>query len=171
MLARSTGADRGTDVIGESDHCQGKPAITVESVRNFFSAPSGRGIAVRLLVSVLLFSSAVTLTLTALELYLDYKRDVAAIDVRLDEIQRGYVQNGIAKRRTDMRPLSSPSTMPSPKTGGSAEALLFRRCTIHQGPAWQGTWKAALRTSAPNATPACGSRHIRTAAHHPWSAV
>jgi PAS domain S-box-containing protein len=80
-------------VIGESDHRQGKPAITLESVRSFFSAPSGRGIAVRLLVSVLLFSSAVTLTLTALELYLDYKRDIAAIDARLDEIQEGYAES------------------------------------------------------------------------------
>jgi PAS domain S-box-containing protein len=85
--------DEGIDVIGESDHRQGKPAITLESVRGFFSAPSGRGIAVRLLVSVLLFSSAVTLTLTALELYLDYKRDIAAIDVRLDEIQEGYAES------------------------------------------------------------------------------
>lgn len=80
-------------MIGESDHYQGKPAITLESVRRFFSAPFGRGIAVRLLVSVLLFSSAVTLTLTALELYLDYKRDVAAIDVRLDQIQQGYAES------------------------------------------------------------------------------
>jgi PAS domain S-box-containing protein len=85
--------DEGTDVIGESDRFQGKPAIALESVRSFFSAPSGGGIAVRLLVSVLLFSSAVTLTLTALELYLDYKRDVAAIDVRLDEIQQGYAES------------------------------------------------------------------------------
>ena len=73
-------------MIGESHHCHGRPAIALESIRNFFSAPSDRGIAVRLLVSVLLFSSAVTLTLTALQLYLDYKRDVAAVDVRLDEI-------------------------------------------------------------------------------------
>jgi len=80
-------------VIGESDHCQGRPAIAFESVRSFFSAPAGGGIAVRLLVSVLLFSSAVTLTLTALELYLDYKRDVAAVDVRLDEIQQGYAES------------------------------------------------------------------------------
>ena len=85
--------DEGTDVIGESDHCQSKPAIALEGVRGFFSAPFGRGIAFRLLVSVLLFSSAVTLTLTALELYLDYKRDVAAIDVRLDEIQQGYAES------------------------------------------------------------------------------
>ena len=80
-------------MIGESDHCQGRPAIAFESVRSFFSAPAGGGIAVRLLVSVLLFSSAVTLTLTALELYLDYKRDVAAVDVRLDEIQQGYTES------------------------------------------------------------------------------
>jgi len=80
-------------VIGESDHSQSKPAITLESVRSFFSAPSGRSIAVRLLVSVLLFSSAVTLTLTALELYLDYERDVATINVRFDDIQQGYAES------------------------------------------------------------------------------
>jgi len=44
----------------------------------------------RLLVAVLLFSSLVTLTLTALQLYLDYDREVGAIETRLDEIGRSY---------------------------------------------------------------------------------
>lgn len=44
---------------------------------------SGRGLA-----AVLLFSSVVTLTLTALQLYLDYDREVGLIETRLDEIGR-----------------------------------------------------------------------------------
>ena len=46
------------------------------------------GVGFRLLVAVLLFSSLVTLTLTALQLYLDYDHDVGVIQTRLDEIGR-----------------------------------------------------------------------------------
>jgi PAS domain S-box-containing protein len=80
-------------VIGEDDHRQGKPALQLAGVRRFFSSRPGGGIAVRLLVSVLLFSSAVTLTLTALQFYLDYRRDIEAVDVRLDEIERGNAES------------------------------------------------------------------------------
>jgi PAS domain S-box-containing protein len=45
----------------------------------------------RLLAAVLLFSSIVTLTLTALQLYLDYNREVSAIETRLDEIGGSYL--------------------------------------------------------------------------------
>ncbi|HLG87565.1 MAG TPA: ATP-binding protein [Alphaproteobacteria bacterium] len=45
----------------------------------------------RLLAAVLLFSSIVTLMLTALQLYLDYDREVGAIETRLDEIGRSYL--------------------------------------------------------------------------------
>jgi len=48
------------------------------------------GIGLRLLAAVLLFSSIVTLTLTALQLYLDYDREVGVIETRLDEIGRSY---------------------------------------------------------------------------------
>ncbi|MBR0715551.1 ATP-binding protein [Bradyrhizobium liaoningense] len=51
----------------------------------------GGGIGPRLLAAVLLFSSVVTLTLTALQLYLDYDREVSAIETRLDEIGRSYL--------------------------------------------------------------------------------
>src|SRR6185312_4974830 len=37
-----------------------------------------------------LFSSAVTLALTALQLYLEYEREVGVIESRLDEIGRSY---------------------------------------------------------------------------------
>jgi PAS domain S-box-containing protein len=80
-------------VIGEDDHRQDKPAIALAAARKFLSARSGGGIAVRLLVNVLLFSSVVTLILTALQFYLDYKRDIQAVDVRLDEIERGYADS------------------------------------------------------------------------------
>src|ERR1700748_3280477 len=46
------------------------------------------GIGFRLLAAVLLFSSLVTLTLTALQLYLDYDHEVGVIETRLDEIGR-----------------------------------------------------------------------------------
>jgi PAS domain S-box-containing protein len=48
-------------------------------------------IGLRVLAAVLLFSSAVTLTLTALQLYLDYDHDVGVIETRLDEIGRSYI--------------------------------------------------------------------------------
>src|SRR6185295_9013959 len=48
------------------------------------------GIGLRLVAAVLLFSSIVTLTLTALQLYLDYDREVSSIETRLDEIGRSY---------------------------------------------------------------------------------
>ncbi|MCP3465600.1 ATP-binding protein [Bradyrhizobium sp. CCGUVB23] len=49
------------------------------------------GIGLRLLAAVLLFSSIVTLTLTALQLYLEYQREVGIIETRLDEIGRSYL--------------------------------------------------------------------------------
>jgi PAS domain S-box-containing protein len=57
--------------------------------RRIFDWSSG-GIGLRLLAAVLLFSSIVTLTLTALQLYLDYDREVRSIETRLDEIGQSY---------------------------------------------------------------------------------
>ena len=51
------------------------------------------GIGARLLVRVLLFSSAITLILTVLQLYLDYRRDVEVIKDRLAEIERSYIES------------------------------------------------------------------------------
>ena len=51
------------------------------------------GIGWRLLVRVLLFSSVITLLLTFTQLYLDYRRDVRAIDQRMSEIDSGYRQS------------------------------------------------------------------------------
>jgi PAS domain S-box-containing protein len=48
------------------------------------------GIGLRLLVRVLLFSSAITLLLTLLQLYFDYRRDVGTIDRQISEIERSY---------------------------------------------------------------------------------
>jgi PAS domain S-box-containing protein len=52
-----------------------------------------RGLAPRLLVSVLLFSAAITLILTLGQLYLDYLHDVRLIESRMSEIERGYLQS------------------------------------------------------------------------------
>jgi PAS domain-containing protein len=48
------------------------------------------GIGFRLLGVVVLFSSAVTMVLTSVEFYLDYRRGVDAIDARLEEVGNGY---------------------------------------------------------------------------------
>ena len=48
------------------------------------------GIGLRLLVRVLLFSSAITLLLTLLQLYFDYRRDVGTIDRQISEIEGSY---------------------------------------------------------------------------------
>jgi PAS domain S-box-containing protein len=56
------------------------------------------GIGLRLLASVLLISSIVTLVLTVLQLYLDYRREVSVIEMRLDEIGRsspGSLSEGV----------------------------------------------------------------------------
>jgi PAS domain S-box-containing protein len=52
-----------------------------------------RGIGWRLLVGVLLFSSAVTLVLALLQLYVEYRQEVGAINRRLSEIEGSYVQS------------------------------------------------------------------------------
>ena len=51
------------------------------------------GIGLRLLASVLLFSSAITLLLTLLQLYLDYRRDVGTIERRMFEIGDSYARS------------------------------------------------------------------------------
>ncbi len=58
--------------------------------RRIFNWSRG-GVGLRLLAAVLLFSSIVTLTLTALQLYLEYDREVSQIETRLDEIGRSYL--------------------------------------------------------------------------------
>ncbi len=51
------------------------------------------GIGRHLLVLILLFSSLITLVLTLTQLYLDYRRDVSAIEQRFTEIQNSYVES------------------------------------------------------------------------------
>ena len=51
--------------------------------RSLRSLAAGRhSIGLRLLVGVLLFSGAVTLILTAIQLYVDYCREISAIELR-----------------------------------------------------------------------------------------
>src|SRR5262245_13409800 len=52
-----------------------------------------RGIGPRLLVRVLLFSAAVTLSLTLFQLYFDYRSAVGAIKSRMAEIEGSYLQS------------------------------------------------------------------------------
>jgi len=47
----------------------------------------------QLLGSILLFSACVTLVLTLLQLYLDYRRDVSALEARLEQISGSYLDS------------------------------------------------------------------------------
>lgn len=52
-----------------------------------------KGLARRLILYILLFSSFVTFMATALQLYLDYTRDLRAIDTRLHQIRNSYLKS------------------------------------------------------------------------------
>jgi diguanylate cyclase (GGDEF)-like protein/PAS domain S-box-containing protein len=49
------------------------------------------GIARRIMVAVILFSTAVTAVITAFELYLDYRQDMRGIDERVESIRKVYL--------------------------------------------------------------------------------
>jgi|GEM_PF-503582 len=51
-------------------------------------SPLQRGIGLRLLAYIILFSTVVTLLSTLFELYFDYRRDVGAIEQRMSEVER-----------------------------------------------------------------------------------
>ena len=89
---------------GKSD--RGSP--TLRRIATAWRSLPGRpgGIGWRLLVRVLFFSSVITLLLTLTQLYLDYYRDVRAIDQRMSEIDTGYRQSlGEGLWRMDARQL------------------------------------------------------------------
>src|SRR6202044_4134563 len=73
---------------GQSD--RGSP--TLRRVPTVWRPLPGRlgGLGWRLLVRVLFFSSVVTLLLTLIQLYFDYRRDIQAIDLRMAEIDSVY---------------------------------------------------------------------------------
>lgn len=52
-----------------------------------------RGIARRLILAIVLFSSLITLVLTAFELYRDYKNDIELIEAQLEEIKNVHVRS------------------------------------------------------------------------------
>jgi PAS domain S-box-containing protein len=54
-------------------------------------AVSRHSIGARLLAGVLLFSGSVTLVLTVIQLYIDYRREVSALEVRLNQITGSYL--------------------------------------------------------------------------------
>ncbi|WP_308366790.1 MULTISPECIES: response regulator [unclassified Microbulbifer] len=61
-----------------------------EALRAFYTRVRSQ-VGLRIFASVLLFSFAVTLTLTAIQLYLEYRRGVDAIDSQLVQIEYGYL--------------------------------------------------------------------------------
>jgi PAS domain S-box-containing protein len=54
-------------------------------------AAARHSIGARLLAGVLLFSGSVTLVLTVIQLYIDYRRDVSALELRLNQISGSYL--------------------------------------------------------------------------------
>jgi PAS domain S-box-containing protein len=89
---------------GKSD--RGSP--TLRRIATAWRSLPGRlgGVGWRLLVRVLFFSSVITLLLALTQLYLDYRRDVRAIDQRMSEIDSGYRQSlGEGLWRMDARQL------------------------------------------------------------------
>jgi PAS domain S-box-containing protein len=81
---------------------------TLRRVPTVWRSLPGRlgGLGWRLLVRVLFFSSAVTLLLTLIQLYFDYRRDVQAIDLRMSEIDSVYSRSlGDGLWRLDARQL------------------------------------------------------------------
>lgn len=57
------------------------------------STQESRGLAPKLILYILLFSSVVTFFATALQLYFDYTRDVRAIDARIAQVSDSYLKS------------------------------------------------------------------------------
>jgi len=54
---------------------------------------SQHGIARRLILAMVLFSSVITLVVTAIQLYRDYNRDLLLIDSQLKQIQDVHIRS------------------------------------------------------------------------------
>jgi PAS domain S-box-containing protein len=65
-------------------------AARVNELLHSLAAPS-HSIGARLLAGVLLFSGSVTVVLTATQLYIDYRREVSALEVQLNQISGSYL--------------------------------------------------------------------------------
>ncbi|TAN79534.1 MAG: hypothetical protein EPN20_00370, partial [Magnetospirillum sp.] len=66
------------------------PSAAIEAHRPT-TGPLRKGIAWRLLLAIVLFSSVVTVVLTALQLYLDYRSEVQDIQDRFGDIEKSYL--------------------------------------------------------------------------------
>jgi PAS domain S-box-containing protein len=90
----------------QSEATPGSPRMTRNGMAKRLLPGLLGGIGWRLLVRVLFFSSAITLLLTLAQLYIDYRRDVSAIDQRMSEIDTGYRRSlGEGLWRLDARQL------------------------------------------------------------------
>ena len=83
---------------GRLEHWQHFTNALIVRGREILRSPaaSRHGIGVRLLICVLLISSFVTVILTALQLYADYRHDVADVESRLERIGEAYL-DGLAE--------------------------------------------------------------------------
>ena len=97
-----------TTHVSKDDDKADRGSSTLRRIAEAWRSLPGRlgGIGWRLLVRVLFFSSVITLLLTLTQLYLDYRRDVQAIDQRMSEIDSGYRRSlGEGLWRMDARQL------------------------------------------------------------------
>jgi PAS domain S-box-containing protein len=56
-----------------------------------FAAAPRQTIGTRLLAGVLLFSGSVTLVLTVIQLYIDYRREISVLEMRLNQVSESYL--------------------------------------------------------------------------------
>jgi signal transduction histidine kinase len=87
------GADRrdGSDVGDPTG--SGVASSPIAPVAPGLSAAMVRGIGLRLLAAIVLFSSLITLILTVLQLYFDYRGEIQDIQDRFSEIERSYLSS------------------------------------------------------------------------------
>ncbi|CAA7613799.1 ATP-binding protein [Magnetospirillum sp. SS-4] len=68
-------------------------AVDEDRASSGLSAALARGIGLRLLAAIVLFSSLVTLVLTVLQLYLDYRGEIQSIEDRFSEIEQSNLDS------------------------------------------------------------------------------
>lgn len=87
------GADRRDEVDVGDPTGSGVASPPIAPVAPGLSAAMVRGIGLRLLAAIVLFSSLITLILTVLQLYFDYRGEIQDIQERFSEIERSYLSS------------------------------------------------------------------------------
>ncbi len=85
---RYTGREKDDGGMVQGETSSGGIFAGISLVEQAEFKPLRRGIGLKLFMRILLFSSLITLISTAAQLYINYRGDVAAIEQRLDEVER-----------------------------------------------------------------------------------